>query len=240
MNYQDQNPAFEQPRPVIDMSLQARATFITRVYAHLFGALTAFALLEVAFFMTGVGNQIVNAMLGLPWLLILGAFIILGNLASGVAHRANTKSTQYMALGGFVLLEALIFAPLLAYAQFYSENQGGGSVIASAGFVSLAGFAGLSAVAIFSRKDFSFLGVLIKWAGISALIAIVASIMFGFTLGTLFSVAMVVLAGASIIWKTQQIVEHYPEDRYVGASLELFGAVAMLFWYVLRIFMSRD
>ena len=238
MNY-DSNPSgstLARPRTVIDLSLQARATFIGRVYTHLFGALAAFALIEVGLFATGLAEPLAVAMLRLPWLLILGAFMIGGNLATSFAHKAGSKSTQYIALLVYVVLQALIFVPLLYVAESYS----GGGVIASAGFVSLAGFAGLSAIGIFSRKDFSFLGALIKWGFVIALLAIVGSVIFSFSLGLVFSVAMVGLAGASILYTTQRILHEYPEDMYVGASLQLFAAVALLFWYVLQIFMSRD
>ena len=74
-----------------------------------------------------------------------------------------------------------------------------------------------------------------------ALVAIVSAVLFGFELGTWFSVAMVGLAGASILYDTSNILREYPEDRHVGAALQLFASVAMMFWYVLRIFMaSRD
>jgi hypothetical protein len=36
------------------------------------------------------------------------------------------------------------------------------------------------------------------------------------------------------------VLNHFPEDRYVGAALELFASVALLFWYVLSLFISRD
>ena len=61
---------------------------------------------------------------------------------------------------------------------------------------------------------------------------------FGFQLGTFFSVAMVGLAGASILYDTSNVLLRFPEDRYVGAALELFSSVAMMFWYVLRIFIG--
>ncbi len=64
--------------------------------------------------------------------------------------------------------------------------------------------------------------------------------LFGFNLGTWFSVAMVGLAGGAILYDTSNILRHFPEDRYVGAALELFASVALMFWYVLRIFPSRD
>lgn len=70
---------------------------------------------------------------------------------------------------------------------------------------------------------------------------IVTGAIFGFHLGMWFSVGMVLPAGASILYDTSNVLHHFPEDRYVGASLELFASVALLFWYVLRIFLSsRD
>ena len=69
-------------------------------------------------------------------------------------------------------------------------------------------------------------------------VAIVAAVIFGFYLGTFFSVAKVALAGAAILYDTSNIMYHYPEDRYVAAALELFASVALMFWYVLRLFIG--
>jgi FtsH-binding integral membrane protein len=95
-------------------------------------------------------------------------------------------------------------------------------------------------VAFVTRKDFSFLRGVLMYGGILALVGIVSALLFGFELGTWFSVAMVGLAGAAILYDTSNILQRYPEDRYVGAALQLFASVAMMFWYMLRIFMSRD
>jgi FtsH-binding integral membrane protein len=51
---------------------------------------------------------------------------------------------------------------------------------------------------------------------------------------------MIGLAGAAILYDTSNVLHHYPEDRYVSASLSLFASVAVLFWYVLRFFMASD
>jgi FtsH-binding integral membrane protein len=90
-----------------------------------------------------------------------------------------------------------------------------------------------------TRKDFSFLGGLLRWGFIVALILIVASVLFGFHLGTFFSVAMIALAGGAILYDTSNVLHHYPEDRHVAAALELFASVALMFWYVLQLIMSR-
>lgn len=42
---------------------------------------------------------------------------------------------------------------------------------------------------------------------------IVASVLFPFSLGTAFSVAMIAFAGAAILYDTSNVLREYPEDR---------------------------
>lgn len=215
--------------------VEARATFITRTYLHLFGAILCFIAIEVMLFRTGVAYTIAEALLSVNWLFVLGAFIIVGWLASRTAHSVESKGAQYAALGVFVVAEAIIFVPLLAIAEYTAAG-----VIQSAAMVTLLGFTGLTAIVFITRKDFSFLRGILYWAFIIALVLIVAAVLFGFELGTFFSVGMIALAGGAILYDTSNILHHYPEDRYVGGALELFASVALLFWYVLSLFISRD
>jgi FtsH-binding integral membrane protein len=219
------------PERAVD--LEERARFVARVYSHVFAAIIAFTAIEVLLFVSGLAPIIASAMLGTTWLVVLGAYTLVGWLASRVAHQAVSLTTQYLALAGFVVAEAIVFVPLLYVAQYYAPG-----VIQSAAVVTLLGFAGLTAIGFMTRRDFTFLGAGLRWAGVVALLLIVASVIFGFELGTFFSVAMVGLAGASILYDTSAVLMHYPEDRYVGASLQLFASVALMFWYVLRL-MSR-
>ena len=124
--------------------------------------------------------------------------------------------------------------------MLYIANSYADGTIESAALVTMLGFGGLTAVAFTTRKDFSFMGSALRWGGVVALLAIVGGVLFGFQLGTWFSVAMVGFAGAAILYDTSNVLLHYPEDRYVGAALQLFASVAMMFWYILRIFMGRD
>lgn len=215
------------------MDLDARARFVARVYSHVFGAIIAFTAIEVFLFVSGMAQAIASVMLGTNWLIVLGAYTLVGWLASRTAHQAVSQPVQYAALAGFVVAEAVLFVPLLYVAQHYAPG-----VIQSAAVVTLLGFAGLTAIGFLTRKDFSFLRAGLFWGGVVALLLIAGSVLFGFELGTFFSVAMVGLAGASILYDTSNVLLHYPEDRYVGASLELFASVALMFWYVLRL-MSR-
>jgi len=48
------------------------------------------------------------------------------------------------------------------------------------------------------------------------------------------------LMAGSILYTTSSMVHRYSPDMYVGAALCLFSSIAMMFWYILRIFMHRD
>jgi FtsH-binding integral membrane protein len=219
---------------VSDLDEQSRGRFVSRTYGHLFGAMMAFLLIEVFFFKTGLAETMARAMLGVSWLLVLGGFVVVSWLASRTAHRAVSKVAQYAALAGYVIAESIIFVPLL-----YIADRMAPGAITSAAAVTFVAFAALTAVVFLTGKDFSFLRGILCWGGIIALVLIVAGVIFGFQLGTFFSVGMVALAGAAILYDTSNVLHHYPEDRYVAASLELFASVALMLWYVLRLFMSR-
>ena len=46
---------------------------------------------------------------------------------------------------------------------------------------------------------------------------------------------MIALAGAPILYQTQTIIRRYPVEAHVGASVQLFASLMLLFWYVLRL-----
>jgi len=215
---------------------ETRALFITRVYSHLLGAVLAFTGLEILYFKTSMAESMIRAMAGMPWIVILGAFMIVSWIASTAAHRVESKVGQYLALAGYVVAESLIFVPLLFYVMKVAPDVLRPAVVCTA-----AGFGALTIIGFMTRKDFSFLGGVLKFAGVCALIAIGSGLLFGFNLGTWFSVGMIAFAGAAILYNTSNILLHYPEERYIGASLELFASVVLLLWYVIRLFLrSRD
>ena len=224
--------------PVAALDTDTRADFILRTYTHLIGAILAFVGAEYVLFTTGLAEPIAQWMISVNWLIPLGLFIAASWFASRAAMTARSKAAQYGALGLFIVAEAIIFVPLLFMAMYYTNS--GMELVNKAAWVTILGLAGLTAVAFWTRKDFSFLGGLLKWGMILAVIAIVASVIFGLSLGTWFSIGMIGLAGAAILYDTSNVLHHYPEDRYVGAALALFASVALMFWYVLQLFMSRD
>lgn len=223
---------------VAEASPEARAAFIRRTYIHLAGAILAFVLIETAIIMSGAGAVIAQTMLGgsYSWLIVLGAFMGVSFLANWWANSQASKAMQYLGLGLYVIAQAVIMVPLL----FIANYQAGGSVILQAGVITLALFAGLTAVVFLTRKDFSFMGPILAIGGFVALGFIVSSILFGFSLGNIFAFVMVLFAGGAILYDTSNVMHRYQTNQHVAASLALFASIAMMFWYVLRIFSSRD
>ena len=64
------------------------------------------------------------------------------------------------------------------------------------------------------------------------------SAIFGFTLGNVFAFIMVAFAGSAILYQTSQMLHRFNTRQHVAAALTLFASVALLFWYVLRIFIG--
>lgn len=225
--------------PVSALSAERRAAFLIRTYGHLVAAIFAFVALEVAIFSVQDGalaQSFAESLLqGRRWLMVLIAFSFAGTFASNFAHKSSSPATQYAALAAYVVIEAIIFVPMLFLANEFAPGA-----ITSAGYTTVIGFAALTAVVFVTRKDFSFMKGAIMWLSIGAFGIIAVAIIFGINLGTWFSIAMIALAGMMILYTTSKVMRDYPEDRYVAASLALFSSVALMFWYVLRLFMSRD
>ncbi|MDG2207689.1 MAG: Bax inhibitor-1 family protein [Pirellulales bacterium] len=231
---------FLQPIPVAQASEEARSRFIVRTYNHLFGAITLFTLIEIGLFQSGIADRMAPILAG-NWLWVLGGFMIIGWLSSRAAASAKSLGSQYLALIGFVAAEAIIFVPLLWYANQQSIAQfgDGGAIITRAAGITILGCTGLTLVAFITRKDFSFLRGLLRWGGMLALILIGLGIFGLVNLGTWFAVGMIGFAGAAVLYDTSNVLHHYEEDRYVAASLQLFASIALMFYYVLMLFTSR-
>lgn len=223
--------------PVANLGVEDRSKFIWRCYAHVAGGILAFAAIEMYLFQNGIAMNLARAMGG-NWILVLGAFMLVSWGASHLAHRVESLPMQYGAYAALIVVWAVIFAPLLVYAEYIDPSW---SIVESAAGVTIMGSIGLMAVAMITGKDFSFLRGFLVWGGILAMIAIVSAILFGLSLGTWFMLAMIGFAGASILYDTSNIMHHYPQDRYVAASMGLFSSIALMFWYVLQFFLaSRD
>jgi FtsH-binding integral membrane protein len=229
----------------IDAPVDARRTFIQKTYTHLAAAIYAFVALEWLYFVLGWDAVALRLLMSTPmsWLLVLGGFFVVSMVANRWAQSDTSPAMQYAGLFLYVLGESLIFLPLLALAKFKTiEVAGVGSigVIPAAGVTTLIIFGGLTAITFLTKKDFSFLGSFLNMVMIAAIALIAVNIFFGFHLGIWFVWAMIVAASGYILYYTSNVLHHYRTDQYVAAALALFASVALLFWYVIQIFMNRE
>ncbi len=212
-----------------------RATFISKTYVHLAGAIALFAVLEALILSSGIAQDLMAlATTRWGWLIMIGAFMLVSMVASNWAVSAVSPATQYAGLGLYVLAESVIFAPLL-----YIANHIDPSVIPSAAMTTFVLFGGLTAAVFITRKDFSFLRTVLVFGGFAAMGLILVAIIFGFQLGAIFFYAMIALACGYILYDTSNVLHHYRIGQHVAASLALFASVALLFYYLVMLFMSR-
>ena len=232
------NP-YQSPQYSIAAHAEAdeRAAFISRTYLHLAGAVGALVILEAALQQTGLAKSMVDLLDGsrYGWLAVLGLFMGASWIAESWANSSTSKGVQYAGLGLYVVAEAIILMPLIYMASRFSPQA-----IPTAAFATMGLFGVMTAIVFVTRRDFSFMRTGLMFAGFAAMGIIVVGVLTGFNLGPIFSIAMIAFACAYILYHTSNILHHYRTDQYVAASLSLFASVALLFWYILQLFMSRD
>ena len=213
----------------------SQQTFLQQTYGHLIGAVVAFIGLEYLLYVSGIAAFLTPLMTS-NWLIVIGGFMLLGFITRYFTRSASTPGMQYLEMAVTIVLQAVIFIPLLYFAVRFTD----GSVLPSAAMVTLAIFGVMSAIVAYSGKDFSFMGPFLAVIGVAALIAIVGSVLFSVTLGFYFAVGMAVFAAAVVLYETSKVAHSYGPGQHIAAATGLFASVALLFYYVLSAFISRD
>ncbi len=213
-----------------------RAAFIRRTYAHLAGAVLAFAAIDIAIFQYFGFGKIKDALTTvfaspISNLILLVAFIGVGYVARMWARQGGSQAMQYMGLALYVVFEALFFVPILFVAATYSAP----SVLPTAAIMTLCMFGGLTMAVLTTRKDFSYLGPILSIGGFLMLGLIIASFFVPMNMGLFVGFLGVALACGYILYDTSNVLHHFRTDQHVAASLELFASVAYLFYYILYI-----
>ena len=227
------------PNAAINASVDARGAFIMKTYAHLVAAVLAFVAIETVIFALGIDRLLLGTIYTMipdsriVWGIVLVLFIGSGYVAQMLANQ-DSPMLAYAGLGLEVLSWSIVFIWPLAIAVHYMPG-----VLGPAALTTAIVFGGLTAVVFLTRKDFSFLKGILGVGALVALAVIVCSLIFGFQLGIFFMGAMVLLASGYVLFYTSNVLHHYRTDQYVAASLALFSSLALLFWYILQIFMSR-
>ena len=224
--------------PVAEALPTERAAFIRKTYMHLAGAVAVFAAVETVLFYSGIATSMMQALAGTGKFMMIGILLLAmaGSWVSQTMAASQNRGTQYAGLALYTGLKVVMFVPILYIAAVKCPG-----VIAKAGVITGLLVAALTAVVFTTRKDFSFMGTGLMIFGFIAMGVIICGMIFGFQLGVWFSALMIMFAAGMILYSTSNILHNYSTENYVGASLELFSSVMLLFYYVLRLFMgSRD
>ena len=242
MEGMESNPFIVADAPAAD-----RAAFFRRTYGLVAIGFAAFAALLAIFFVgfdqrsgiafalfAGLGSM-VRSLGGWSILLVMLAFWGATTLAQSLAFNRSSRGTQYAGLGLYVVLEALIFIPLIGYV-ILSTKGNASTVLLPAGIVTGGMIAGLTALVFMTNLDFSFLKVAIILGSFAALAIVLVAAIAGLSLGAWFSIAMIVLMATVILYQTNEIKNTLETDQHVAAAFILFSSFVTLLFYVIRFF----
>ncbi len=134
------------------------------------------------------------------------------------------------ALTGFL---GLTLGPILNF-YIHSIHNGGQLVMTALGGTGLI-FFGLSAYALASRKDFSFMGGMLMAGILVAFIASLATLFFPMPgLQIAVSAMFILLMSGMILFQTSEII-HGGENNYILATVTLYVSIFNLFLSLLQI-----
>ncbi|SFX04451.1 Bax inhibitor-1/YccA family protein [Marinospirillum alkaliphilum] len=206
-------------------TLSAEAHKVLRNTYMLLGMTLAFSALA-AFFALATGLRL-NI-----FVFFIGAYGLMF-----LTHKLADSAWGLLSVFGFTGFMGLSLGPILsAYL-----GAGMGNVVVSALSMTALVFFGLSAVALVTKKDFSFLGKFLLVGGLVLIAGIVANLFLGMAgLHLALSAGFVIFASALILFQTSEIV-HGGETNYIRATVGLFVAIYNLFVSLLALLgMSND
>lgn len=242
------------PGAVATLGVSDRVTFLRKTYAHLGGALIAFAAvtaLLIKYATTFSWKFATIGMQGWNFFFVFLLFMAANVLAQRLATHQTSRGLQYLGLGIMVFAWSMMLQPLIwmVMIKFGGEvaprtladvhmSTRGAAIIGESAVITLAIFIGLTATVFVTRKDFTFLRGILSITTFALIGVILASLIFGFSLGALFSGFVVLLMAGYILHQTSLILNYFPPSAHVAAALMLFGTVATLFMHVLNIMAS--
>ncbi|TRX56885.1 Bax inhibitor-1/YccA family protein [Thalassomonas sp. M1454] len=149
-----------------------------------------------------------------------------------VVHKQADKANGIYWIFAFTGLMGASLGPML---NAYASMPGGGALIMQAlGGTALIFFA-LSAYALTSKKDFSFMGGFLMVGLIVAVIASIANIFLGIpALSLAVSAAIIMVMSGLILFDTSRII-HGGETNYIRATVSLYLNIYNIFVHLLHL-----
>ncbi|MEE4249600.1 MAG: Bax inhibitor-1/YccA family protein, partial [Alcanivoracaceae bacterium] len=173
----------------------------------------------------------VSMVMGLPQ----GAALILSLVGFGllfVVNRTADSSKGLVAIFAFTGVMGAALGPML---NFYLAMPGGPALVLQALAGTAVVFFGLSAYALTTRKDFSFMGGFLMIGLIVAVIAMIANIFLAIpALSLTISAAVIMIMSGLILFDTSRIING-GETNYIRATVSLYLNIYNLFIHILHL-----
>ena len=164
----------------------------------------------------------------LHWLLTLGGYF-------GLLFVVTRLRNSVWGLAGVFALTGFLGYTLGPILNFYLSMRGGSQVVMTALAGTGAIFLALSAYAVVSRKDFSFMGGFLMAGILVAFLASLGAVLFSIPMLSLAVSAMfILLMSGMILWQTSDII-HGGETNYIMATVTLYITIFNLFLSLLQI-----
>ena len=149
-----------------------------------------------------------------------------------VVNRMADSSKGLLAIFAFTGVMGAALGPMLNY---YLSMPGGPALVMQALGGTALVFFGLSAYALTTRKDFSFMGGFLIVGLIVAIVAGIANIFLGIpALSLTISAAVVLIMSGLILFDTSRII-HGGETNYIRATVGLYLNIYNLFVHMLHL-----
>ena len=171
----------------------------------------------------------------LHWLITIGGYFGLLFVVTRLRNSAWGLAAVF-ALTGFL---GYTLGPIL---NFYLSMRGGSQIVMTALGGTGVIFMALSAYAVMSRKDFSFMGGFLMVGILVAFLGSLGAALFGIPMLSLAVSGMfILLMSGMILWQTSEII-HGGETNYIMATVSLYITLFNLFISLLQILgvMSGD
>ena len=165
------------------------------------------------------------------WML-LGAFGLLF-----VVHKTANSVWGLVSVFAFTGYMGFAIGPVLS---FYLAMPNGAEVVTMALGSTAAAFIGLSAVALVTKKDFSFMGNFLMIGTLLVFAVIILSWFMDLSAFTgAIGGAVVLLMSGLILWQTSAII-HGGETNYILATTSLYMSIWNMFQWLLILFGGGD
>lgn len=223
MAYQSSHVTDRQQTQVVSANKVLRNTYMLLAMTLLFSAVTAGAAMAM-------GVQQLNI-----FVFFIGAYGLMF-----LVHKTANSAMGLLATFAFTGFMGFTLGPLLS---LYLTVPNGAQLVMTALAMTGATFVGLSAVALVTKKDFSFLGNFLIAGAIVLILAMVVALIFNIAaLALAVSAGFVLFSSAVILYQTSEIVHRAGETNYILAAITLYVSIYNLFVSLLMLLgvMSDD